>query len=285
MIGEGIHGNNFQQSPSMDSWQSLVNQREPYKARPFLSRHSDLDLNFGENFRPVLITRLLISCLYRDEGTGFSEQEIWHWSLMERLQGILSIVFATSGRHLRQKINCKKPDCKELFEVEIDLACFIRNEPITHFVCRPEPHMELELRLPTGIDQLKWINKKYDMKDNLFSEMASSLVSKVNGERPHQRFRLSDEWIDHIGTELEKQDDLTDLVINTNCPACSEEPLFDLDLEEKLLEILLKKQKLLFRQIHGLALAYHWSEKDIVEMSDQRRQYYLAQIDEGSFHE
>ena len=112
--------------------------------------------------------------------------------------------------------------------------------------------------------------------------MASSLVSRVNGEIPCQRFRVSENWLDQIGMELEQHDDLMTLEINTSCPACGADLLIDLDLEEKLLEILSTEHKLLLKQIHRLALAYHWSEADIVAMPNKRRQYYLAQIDEES---
>jgi len=282
MSGEGIHGNDCPLWPLTDAGQAVENQKELYQARPFFSRHSDLDIDFGANFRPVLITRLLTSCLHRNDGRKFSEQEIWHWSLKERLQGLLAIVVSTLGQHLRLQVSCSKSDCHEPMEVDLDLALFIQDEPPFRLFCRPDSETELELRLPNGLDQLNWINNQDDMADNWFSEMASSLVSRVNGEIPSQRFRVSENWLDQIGMELEQHDDLTALEINTSCPACGADLLIDLDLEAKLLEILSTEQKLLLKQIHRLALAYHWSEADIVVMPNKRRQYYLAQIDEES---
>ncbi len=282
MNGEGIHDNDFLQWPLTDSRPSAENQKELFQARPFLSRHSDLDFESGENSRPVLITRLLSACLRRSDGTTYSDHEIWHWSLKERLQGLLAIVVSTRGQYLKLQVKCTQADCHELIEFELDPAGFIQPEPSSPLFCRPDPETELELRLPNGLDQLNWINNLDDTTDNWFSKMASSLVSRVNGEIPSQRFQVSENWLDSIGKALEQHDDLMTFEIKTSCPACGEDLLIDLDLEEKLLEMLSTEQKLLLKQIHRLALAYHWTEADIVALPKKRRQYYLAQIDEES---
>jgi len=279
MRGKGIHGTDFRQWPVADSRQSAENQKEPYLSRPFLSSHADLDLDFDENFRPVLITQLLNACLRRNDGTTYCDHEIWHWSLKERLQGLLAIVVATRGPYLKLQAYCTQTDCRELMEFELDLTRFIQAEPSISFFCRPDPETELELRHPSGLDQLNWINNQADWANNWFSEMASSLVCRVNGETPSRRFRVSEDWLDSIGMALEQHDDLMTLEVNAGCPACGQDLLIDLDLEEKLLENLATEQKRLLRQIHRLARAYHWSEADIVAMPNRRRQYYLAQID------
>ncbi len=272
MDGEGIYGT--------DIGQSVENQKKLYQARPFLSHQSDLDVDFDEKLRPILITRLLSSCIYRTGSTKFSGQEIWHWSLKERLQSLIAVGIATLGKHLKLQVNCSKADCHELMEIDLDLGLFIKNETTIPLFCKPDSETELELRLPNGLDQLNWLNNQYDMEDNCFSGMASSLISKVNGEIPGRDFQMPENWIDQIGVELEQNDDLMTLEINTSCPVCREKQLIDLDLEEKLLEIFLSEQKLLFKQIHKLALAYHWSEADIVTMQSKRRHYYLTLIDE-----
>jgi len=282
MSEERIHGNDCPPWPMAGIGQSVEKQKEVYQARPFLYRHSDLDIDFDENFRPKLITQLLTSCLHRNDGTKISEQEIWHWSLKERFQGLLGIVVSTLGQHLRLQVSCSKTDCHELMEIDLDLALFIQDEPPIPLFCRPDSETELILRLPNGLDQLNWVNNQYDMADNWFSEMASSLVIRINGETPSQGFRVSENWLDQIGVELEQHDGLMTLEINTCCPVCSKDLLLDLDLEEKLLEILSSEQKLLLKQIHKIALAYQWSEADIVAMPNKRRQFYLAQIDKES---
>ncbi|MCP4341206.1 MAG: hypothetical protein GY799_20575 [Desulfobulbaceae bacterium] len=280
MGGKEIQGNESPPWPVTESGQSFEKQKELYQARPFLFSQSDLDLDFGEDFRPVLITQLLTSCLHRNNGTKFSEQEIWLWSLKQRLQGLLATVVSTLGQQLRLEVSCSKIDCHELMEVDLDLALFNQEEQATSILCRPDSETELVLRLPNGVDQLNWLSNQHDIADEWFTEMASSLVGRVNGETPGQDFRVSENWLDQIGTELEQHDDLMTLVINTSCPACCEDLAIDLDLEEKLLELLAGEQRLLLKQIHRLAFVYHWSEADIVAMPCKRRQYYLAQIDE-----
>lgn len=280
MSGEGIHGKDCVPLPSDKADQSSENQENRFRARPFLFRRSDLDIDFGEKFRPVLITRLLASGLDHPGGTGFSEQEIWHWSIKERLQGLIAIVVSTQGQQLRLQFGCNKTDCHELMEVELDLELFNRNDPPIPLLCRPDSDTELILRLPNGLDQLNWKSKPYTTAENLFSEMASSLVCRINGETPAPDFRVPKEWFDQISSVLEQNDDLITLEINTCCPACGEDLVIDFDLEGKLLEVLLSEQKLMLKHIHNLARVYHWSESDIMAIPNERRQYYLAQIDQ-----
>lgn len=278
-VSDGI---DFLRWPLTDSRLAAENQKELFEARPFLARHSDLDLEFNPKFRHGLITQLLTACLRRIDGTAYSDQEIWSWSLKKRLQGLLAVVIATQGQFLKLQANCSQSDCHELLEFELDAAGFSQPEEAGPLLCRPAPGTELELRLPTGRDQLDWINNSENMANSGFGEMASTLVNRVNGEMPSQQFRVSDKWIDHIGRALEQHDDLMTLEISIHCPACHEETLIDLDLEEKLLEILATEQQRSLNQIHRLALAYHWSEADIMAMPDRRRQYYLGQINRES---
>ena len=63
MSGEEIHVNDLPQGSEMDFGQSIETHSEHYHAQPFLEHHSDLNLDFSEDFRPVLITKLLALCL------------------------------------------------------------------------------------------------------------------------------------------------------------------------------------------------------------------------------
>jgi hypothetical protein len=273
--------NEYLRWPMNDSRRQKVAHADAYYARPFLTRHVDLDIDFGQASRPVLITQLLSSCLRKTDGKGYySDDEIWHWSLKDRLQALLVIVVATQGQRLRLQVRCVQPGCRELMEIELDLADFSQSGQPTTLSFQPTPETELQLRLPNGCDQLYWLSNNGAV-DNSFAKMAATLVTQVNGETPPEGWQVPDAWLDLIGAELEQHDTLMTIEIETTCPACLQNMQLDLDIEKHLLSFLAGEQKRLLNQIHQLASAYHWSETDIVALTCQRRHYYTTRINEG----
>jgi hypothetical protein len=81
--------------------------------------------------------------------------------------------------------------------------------------------------------------------------------------------------IDSVAQALVAADPLADLTILLECPACRHfwEVVFDIG-QYLWAEIRAMAQRLL-REVHALALAYRWSERDILAMSATRRNFYL----------
>ncbi len=75
------------------------------------------------------------------------------------------------------------------------------------------------------------------------------------------------------------------LQLSICCPVCNNDMKHEFDLEGHLLTILASEQKQLLNQIHHLASVYNWTEREILALTPKRRDYYLARIEEGMFHE
>lgn len=281
MAEVAMRNNKNLQQPLADASQLIDTYADVYTARPFLARQADLDIDFGQARRPVLVTRLLSLCLRKPDGGGYPEDELWQCSLRDRLQALIAIVIGTQGQNLGLRVNCTQPDCRELVEIELDLTNFKQAGQVGLFSCKPAPDTELQLRLPNGYDQLEWLNKSGTHTDSIFSQMATSLTTRLNGEIPPEGWQIPEAWLDLISSELEKRDTLMNLEINTVCPACQHDLRVDLDIEEKLLALLASEQKRMLEQIHQLASVYHWTEAEIISLSRQRRLYYLKRINGG----
>jgi hypothetical protein len=79
-------------------------------------------------------------------------------------------------------------------------------------------------------------------------------------------------WLcDRIG-EIDPQADIT---LNLSCPYCGHgfQSLFDVG--EYIRDDLRRARGRVYSDVHLLALHYHWSEKDILELSQARRSSYL----------
>jgi hypothetical protein len=72
--------------------------------------------------------------------------------------------------------------------------------------------------------------------------------------------------------ELDPQ---ADLEIDMRCSVCGEELRLPFDPAGFLLRELAVEAEALYREVHALALYYHWSERDILELPVSRRRFYL----------
>jgi hypothetical protein len=74
---------------------------------------------------------------------------------------------------------------------------------------------------------------------------------------------------------------MVDLGVCVRCPACHGEVTVELELQDFFFGELALGAEQLYRDVHHLALHYHWSEQDILAMPRPRRERYLGLIAEA----
>lgn len=81
-----------------------------------------------------------------------------------------------------------------------------------------------------------------------------------------------------LAEHMAEQDPQADITLDLHCPACDHkwQNVFDI-LSYFWAELNMDARRLLY-DVHTLALAYGWSESDILSMSYTRRQYYLGMV-------
>lgn len=239
-------------------------------ARPFGGRTEDLDIDFA-TARAELVSAVLAHCLRPCEG-DWSADEVWSWTLAQRLQGLLAVAQASGVRSLALLQRCGS--CAESLEVEIDLGRFEREETVTEFTWSPEPDHTWQVALPTGRDQQEWSR----CNERRMPAMAGALVRAIDGATPASEWEISHDRIEGLAQALERHDPLTALELETACPACRAATHIEVDLEAELLVRLHALQRQTLDDVHRLACAYHWSEACILQLPAWRRRYYLAQL-------
>jgi hypothetical protein len=82
---------------------------------------------------------------------------------------------------------------------------------------------------------------------------------------------------DHAGveTEIAKRSGVAALTPDVDCPSCGHKWSLDLDIGAFLWDELKAKAARLLRDVDVLARRYGWSERDILALSDARRNHYL----------
>ncbi|HSR98979.1 MAG TPA: hypothetical protein VLM79_18115 [Kofleriaceae bacterium] len=71
-----------------------------------------------------------------------------------------------------------------------------------------------------------------------------------------------------------------DLAVCARCPACGCEVTVELDVQDFFFGELVSGAQQLYRDVHHLALHYHWSEQDILALTRPKREGYLGLIAE-----
>jgi hypothetical protein len=247
-----------------------------FRTRCYGDAGVDLNVDFDAP-RPFLITRLLAVTLVDGGGRAMSEDALWQWSLASRLQALLAVAVATRGHHGWLERRCG--GCGETMDLELDLTLFQGLEEPDRVAVEPEPECCVTLRLPTGADQRRWLADSSG-GEPVFSRMATTLVTSVNGEAPAADWVVPEGWLASLAEELEARDPLTALQLQTQCPNCGAPCAVELDLEEYLLSQLARRQAWLMDDVHRLASVYHWSEADILALPANRRRDYLSRIGE-----
>jgi len=80
------------------------------------------------------------------------------------------------------------------------------------------------------------------------------------------------EWMEKM---VEEYDPLFELRLALDCPSCNHHWTVVFDIAAFFWAEIKQRAQSLLNEVHILAKAYHWSEQDILMMSDARRQYYL----------
>lgn len=256
--------------------QSVENKR--LYSRAFGTDVVDLNFEFLGQNTPHLISQLLTSCLRKSNKSVFEPGEVLDWTLAGRLQGLIAIAAATVGRYIQIKLGCEADTCNEQLELNMDLYEFFEQSDITEIDIQVTNKEVLTLRIPTANDQSAWLEASSKELDQLTPFIARSLIKSVNGVTPEASWKLSNDWLDKMSASLEQYDQLSYLPLSTQCPECQGKVNFNLDLELCILDILKQTQRELFLQIHLIASSYHWTEKEVVGLSTERRRYYLSQI-------
>lgn len=245
-----------------------------WRARPFGQTSNDLEVDLRRAV-PLATTAVLAACLAGPEGAP-TDTEVWSWTVNRRLQGLLALTVATRGSDWVFSATCSDPECGRPMDLPLRLNDFLHRDDPPSAICTFADGDSLAVRLPTGADQLAWLHQG---GSGAAAPMAL-LVRLLDGLAPPWVDAPPPQRLAAVETALAEADPLTTLEIETVCPECGAENLVPLDLENACLGLLDAEQQRLLDDIHRLAVAYHWSEDQILAIPSTRRRQYLARLRE-----
>jgi hypothetical protein len=93
-----------------------------------------------------------------------------------------------------------------------------------------------------------------------------------------QESEFTDEDLEVIGELLAEHDPLAETLLDLNCAACDHRWQQPLDMAAWLWTEIEARARRLLHDVHTLAVAYGWTEREILALSEPRRAIYLEMV-------
>jgi hypothetical protein len=136
---------------------------------------------------------------------------------------------------------------------------------------------ELRLRRPTGRDQLAWSAQAPG--GEAAAERAILRTLLIAPDEADDAAPLPDAWLPAVGAAMEELDPLVSFRPTVRCAICGQDGEYIINLVQITLRGLQRRQQDLVVEVHRLALAYHWSEEQIIAIPAWRRASYLTLLE------
>jgi hypothetical protein len=260
---------------------------------PLSGTDEELLANHHKNESASLLTLILSRCVKRIGNISpVSEQITRQLLIADRQYLLLKLREITFGEQINANLFCPWPDCgkrisAEFSTLEIPVKVSDHKGPVFNMDLTPEAvyinddgekFKEIGFRLPNGEDQEIVSPLVSENEAKALSQLLGRCIKKIGPiENPCQE--VVDKLSPLARMEIEKKMDAVgpkvDLSMETSCPECGRDFIVPFDLQDFIFGELRTDLDLLYREIHYLAYHYHWGEREIMEMSWEKRRRYI----------
>lgn len=239
----------------------------------------------GADAPPALRTsELLGRCLsLGSDGVAAGAEVARQLTVGDREALLLHLYRLTHGERLDLLAAC--PRCGERLELELRAADLLLS---TDAPCEAEQWTELQVaddtvrvrvRLPTGEDQERAARRAADERAAA-RELLHACLLEIGGTVAADTERGAERTLPSgleplLADKLGELDPQAEIRLAASCPHCRAEIELGFDAGELVHAEIDGVRERLFREVHLLALYYHWSEADILAMPQRRRRHYL----------
>lgn len=239
----------------------------------------------------ALVTVVLSRCVQRIGTMSPVPKELARSLLIaDRQYLLLKLREATFGSQVRANIFCPWPDCGKRVAINFSINDIPIREsedkgPTYTVMLSPEiagelgeEERQITFRLPNGADQ--------ETVSPLLAENEALALTKLLGRCIQRIGCLTNPGEDVISQlsptarlaieqQMEKVAPKVELTMDVQCHECSREFAVPFDLHRFFFGEMRTSGDLLYREVHYLAYHYHWSEREIMEMTRNKRHKYI----------
>jgi hypothetical protein len=190
--------------------------------------------------------------------------------LGETTEILLRLRAACFGERISAHVDCGR--CSERLQLSVSIHELLRDD--SSLVSHEVDAAGERWRLPTLRD-LAAVARERDAEQAVSGLMARC---RLNGVDEDAQQPLSETNLMEVEAALEAADPNADLVFDVRCGACGHVGTTQLDAGELLWEEIDARARALLNEVHLLARAYGWSEREILALSASRRAFYLSTV-------
>ena len=203
-------------------------------------------------------------------------------SIGQRDYHLLKLRQQLFGTELQNATHC--PNCQAQVEWInsttdfLDQADISEQEGNRHVIDIDEYRLHFRLPNSIDIDVATQLNANAQAVQLLISRCLLSVEYAGEELDVDQHQALPDAVAQQLGKQIERLDPLSDIRIQLCCPECSHQWDALFDISSFLWKEINSWAEQMLQNIHRLAAAYGWSEREILRLSPVRRQLYLGMI-------
>lgn len=247
-------------------WNRAVRLR-PWSARDEIRFHEE-----AESTAAAQVTALLAACLIEPHGAAFARS----LAAGDRVALVLQLRRLTLGDRMPCVAEC--PECGEQLDVDLTVSGLLvpPYESPALFTEVAEGNTTIRVRLPNGEDLEECAGA---FRRDQQQAVALLLRRCVQSPEGNMFTDVAPALAERIGDSMAALDPQAELSAGSRCPACERLFSFVFDAAGFVLEEIRMRGRRRLREVHLLASAYHWSEAEILDLSEGRRRHYLALIE------
>lgn len=144
--------------------------------------------------------------------------------------------------------------------------------------------VRVRYRLPTGADQTAAAALALDDLDAANTLLLGRCIVALDGPQADRPGAKDAEraLLESLPPLMAARDAQAESILDFTCPGCGTGGQVLFDAADHLFRELDGRQGDLYRQVHRLALAYHWSEAEILDLPWTKRHRYLSLLEDVS---
>jgi len=228
----------------------------------------------------ALTTALLARCVQRvGPCDDVNPQVVRSLSVGDREALLLHLRNLTLGRSMSCVVQCPAGDCGAKLDATVDIQDLLLG-PYADFPAVHEAKLrqdgeecQVRFRLPTGADQEEVAEQGHTDPQAAAEMLVERCLETTQVLSPGLQAQLS-----RVMAQLDPQ---AEIELQLTCPDCGAEFSALLDAGTFLVQELTGNDDLLHREMHLLALCYHWSPADILAMPSPDRRRCVDILDEA----
>lgn len=190
---------------------------------------------------------------------------------------LLTLREKTFGQQLIGIATC--PECGEQLELTMKVNDILVEKKIGSNRGLTIDNYEVKFRLPDSTD-IAFLKEPIDMaaaRQEIYDRCILSIYDTSESKKITID-GLPVEIMNEISDRIAKADPQADILIDLSCPSCSNEWQMGFDIVSYFWSEINSWAYRILYEVRNLAMAYGWSERDILAMSPWRRQIYLEMI-------